>query len=263
MVLVDIHCHILPGIDDGSKNMETSLKLARAAVNDGVTHALVTPHHLNGQYLNHKEDVIKLTEQFQKRLKEEDIPLTVFPSQEVRLSGNLIQALDDDDILFCDEAGKYMLLEFPSEDVPYYSKNMVFELRKRGITPIIVHPERNNRILKEPKLLQDFIEQGCLVQITASSYMGTFGKEIEQMSRRFIEAGQCACFASDAHDLPNRQYQYSEALEKLSSEYGSELAEQYKDNARAIINGDYVQLNWKPLKVKKYHWFFKNVKPFR
>ena len=251
MVLVDIHCHLLPGIDDGSKNMETSLKLAREAVEDGVTHALMTPHTLNGQYLNHKKDVIKLTEQCQKRLKDENIPLTVFPSQEVRLSGGLIQALDDDDILFCDEAGSYMLLEFPSEDVPHYSKNMIFELRKRGITPIIVHPERNNRILKEPTLLQDFIEQGCLVQITASSYMGTFGKEIEKLSKRFIEAGQCACFASDAHDLPNRQYQYSEALQKLDEEFGKEKVEAFKNNARAIINGDYVQLNWKPLKKRK------------
>ena len=257
MVLVDIHCHLLPGIDDGSKNMETSLKLAREAVEDGVTHALMTPHTLNGQYLNHKKDVIKLTEQFQKRLKDENIPLTVFPCQEVRLSGGLIQALDNDDILFCDETGSYMLLEFPSEDVPHYSKNMIFELRKRGITPIIVHPERNNRILKEPELLQQFIEQGCLVQITASSYMGTFGKEIEKLSRKFIEAGQCACFASDAHDLPNRQYQYSEALQKLDEEFGRERAIEFKNNARAIINGDYVQLNWKPLKKSKniFHFF--------
>ena len=144
-----------------------------------------------------------------------------------------------------------MLLEFPSEDVPHYSKNMIFELRKRGITPIIVHPERNSRILKEPTLLQDFVEQGCLVQITASSYMGTFGKEIEKLSRRIIEAGQCACFASDAHDLPNRQYQYSEALQKLDEEFGKEKVEEFKNNARAIINGDYVQLNWKPLKKSK------------
>ena len=114
-----------------------------------------------------------------------------------------------------------------------------------------MHPERNNRILKEPTLLQDFIEQGCLVQITASSYMGTFGKEIEKLSKRFIEAGQCACFASDAHDLPNRQYQYSEALQKLDEEFGKEKVEEFKNNARAIINGDYVQLNWKPLKKRK------------
>lgn len=256
MTLVDIHCHILPGIDDGSKDWETSIKLAHAAVKDGITHAVVTPHTLNGRYLNHKKDVIKLTAEYQKRLKDENIPLTVFPGQEVRISGDLPQALDDNDILFLDEDGRYMLLEFPSDDVPSYAKNMIFKIMQRGITPIIVHPERNSRILKEPVILQELIEQGCLVQITASSYIGTFGKDIEEMSRKFIEAGQCSCFASDAHDLPKRQYEYSEALEKLSNEFGQGVAQEYRDNAQALVNGDNVQMNWRPLKKKKRFWIF-------
>ena len=256
MPLVDIHCHILPGIDDGSKDWETSIKLAHAAVKDGITHAVVTPHTLNGRYLNHKKDVIKLTAEYQKRLKDENIPLTVFPGQEVRISGDLPQALDDDDILFLDEDGRYMLLEFPSDDVPSYAKDMIFKIMQRGITPIIVHPERNSRILKEPVILQELIEQGCLVQITASSYIGTFGKDIEEMSRKFIEAGQCSCFASDAHDLPKRQYEYSEALEKLSNEFGQGVAQEYRDNAQALVNGDNVQMNWRPLKKKKRFWIF-------
>ena len=251
MTLVDIHCHILPGIDDGSKDWETSIKLARDAVKDGVTHAVCTPHTLNGKYINHKKDVIRLTENFQDMLDEAKIPLTVFPGQEVRISGDLPEALDNDDILFLDEDGQYMLLEFPSDDVPTYAKDMIFNIQQRGITPIVVHPERNSRILKEPHILQELIEQGCLVQITASSYVGTFGKEIEKMSKQFIEAGQCACFASDAHDLPKRQYEYSAALKKLGEEFGEERGNEFKNNARAIVNGDNVQLNWRPLKKRK------------
>ena len=93
MVLVDIHCHILPGIDDGSKDWETSIKLARNAVKDGITHAVCTPHTLNGKYTNHKDDVIRLTENFQDMLDDAKIPLTVFPGQEVRISGDLPEAL--------------------------------------------------------------------------------------------------------------------------------------------------------------------------
>lgn len=256
MVLVDIHCHILPGVDDGAKDWQTSIKLAREAVADGVTHAVCTPHMLNGKYINYKKDVIRLTENFQDMLDDAKIPLTVFPGQEVRISGDLPKALDDDDILFLDEDGQYMLLEFPSDDVPAYTRDMVFELMQRGITPIVVHPERNKKILEEPTILQELIEQGCLVQITASSYMGTFGKKIEEMSRKFIEAGQCACFASDAHDLPKRQYEYSEALEKLSNEFGSERAQEFRYNAQAIVNGDDVQLDWRPLKKKRKFWLF-------
>lgn len=251
MPVVDLHCHILPGIDDGSKSWEASLKLARAAVADGVTHALCTPHTLNGRYTNHKQDVIKLTEEFQDRIDQAGIPLTVFPGHEVRLSGCLTEALDNEDILFCDEDGHYMLLELPSNEVPHYTKNMVYELTRRGITPIIVHPERNKEILANPQKLQEFLEMGVLAQITASSYTGLFGKEIEDCSREFIKAGQCAFFASDAHDLPRRQYQLGEALNKLAKEFGEDKKQKYLDNAQAVINGDPVYLNWQPLLKKR------------
>ena len=256
MVLVDIHCHILPGIDDGSKDWDTSIKLAKAAVKDGVTHAICTPHTLNGRYTNHKDDIVWLTDLYQQKLDEAKVPLAVFPGQEVRLSGDLIDALDNDDILFCDEDGTYMLLEFPSEDVPTYAQDTIFKVMQRGITPIIVHPERNSRILKEPEVLQGMLEQGCLVQITASSYTGVFGDKIEEMSRKLIAAGQGCTFASDAHDLPRRQYQLSEAYKKMSQEFSQDLAQQWQDNARSIINGDPVQIDWHPLKQKKKFWLF-------
>lgn len=251
MAVVDLHCHILPGIDDGSKDWETSLKLAQDAVDDGVTHALCTPHTLNGRFLNHKADVIKLTEEFQDKIDQAGIPLTVFPGHEVRLSGGLLDALDNEDILFCDEDGQYMLLELPSNEVPHYTKNMVFQLQQRGITPIIVHPERNNEILEEPTKLQEFLEMGVLVQITASSYTGIFGKKIEDCSREFIKAGQCAFFASDAHDLPRREYQMHAALDKLAKEFGEGKKQEYLSNAQKVVNGEPVHLDWQPLKKKR------------
>lgn len=256
MVLVDIHCHLLPGVDDGAKDWQASMKLAKAAVRNGVTHAIVTPHTLNGKYVNHKKEIIRLTDNFQQMINDAGLPLTVFPGMEVRLSGALPQALANDDILFCDEDEHYMLLEFPSEDVPTYAQDMIFDIMKRGITPIIVHPERNNRILKEPEVLQDMLEQGCLVQLTASSYTGVFGKKIEQLTKRLIAAGQGCTFASDAHDLPKRGYQLSEAYAKMNKEFGKGLAETWKNNARKIVNGDPVQMDWQPLKKKRKFLFF-------
>ncbi|MCZ3622335.1 tyrosine-protein phosphatase [Lactobacillus mulieris] len=256
MVLVDIHCHILPGIDDGAKDWMTSMKLAREAVQNGVTHAVVTPHTLNGKYLNHKKDVIRLTENFQEMLDEAHLPLTVFPGMEVRINNKLLEAIANDDILFCDEEGKYMLLEFPSNDVPSFSSSIVYELLREEITPVIVHPERNTKIMQNPELLQGFLEQGCLVQITASSYTGIFGSKVEKFARQLIKAGQGCTFASDAHDLPNRQYQLSEAYDKLSHEFGEELAQTWKDNARDLINGEPVEMRWHPLKQGKFFGLF-------
>lgn len=238
MVMVDLHCHLLPGIDDGSKNMTVSLRLAKETIQNGVTHALLTPHHMNGRYLNHKQDVIRRTQEFQEELDKHNIHLTVFPGQEVRINGQLIEALDKDDILFADEGGRYMLLEFPDNDVPYYTNQIIFELQQRGIVPIIVHSERNTRIMDEPDLLYKLLEKGCLSQITASSYVGTFGKKVERFSKNLIAAGQGYVFASDAHDLPGRKYEMRQAFKKLSHEFNLDLSREYNDNARAIINGD-------------------------
>lgn len=257
MVMVDLHCHLLPGIDDGSKNMEISLRLAREATENGITHALLTPHHMNGRYINHKQDVIKLTTKFQEKLKKHGIPLTVFPGQEVRINGQLIEALDENDILFADEGNRYLMLEFPDDDVPHYTNQMIFELQQRGIVPVIVHPERNTKIMAEPELLYQLLERGCLSQITASSYVGTFGKKVENFSKKLVANGQGYLFASDAHDLPGRRYEMRQAFDKLSQEFGQELAERYADNARAIINGDNVPFNTiKELKRKKRFWLF-------
>lgn len=257
MVMVDLHCHLLPGVDDGSKNMEISLRLAREATENGVTHALLTPHHMNGHYVNHKQDVIRKTKEFQEQLRSHDIPLTVFPGQEVRINGNLLNALDKDDILFADTGNKYMMLEFPDDDVPHYTNQMIFDLQQRGIIPVIVHPERNTKIIANPNLIYELLEKGCLSQITASSYVGTFGKKVENFSRKLIEAGQAYTFASDAHDLPGRKYEMRQAFEKLTQEFSNRLAKQYQDNARRIINGDSVPLNvMKKIKKKKQFWLF-------
>jgi protein-tyrosine phosphatase len=238
--MIDLHCHLLPGIDDGSKDMETSLKLAQEAVENGITHALLTPHHMNGVYINHKSDIIRLTEEFQKAITDTGIELTVFPGQEVRINGDLLQALDDDDILFADDGNRYLMLEFPDDDVPTYTNDMIYQLQMRGIVPIIVHPERNTKIIKHPEIISQLLEKGCLSQITASSYVGTFGEKVETFSRQLISTGQAYVFASDTHDLPGRKYEMNEAFKKMKSEFGQGLAEEFKENAKFIINGDIV-----------------------
>lgn len=257
MVVVDLHCHLLPGVDDGSKSMEISLRLAREATENGVTHALLTPHHMNGHYINHKQDVIQRTAEFQEQLKKHNIPLTVFPGQEVRINGNLLTALDKDDILFADTGNKYLMLEFPDDDVPHYTNQMIFDLQQRGIVPVIVHPERNTKIMAKPDLIYKLLEKGCLSQITASSYVGTFGKKVEKFSRQLIETGQGYVFASDAHNLPGRKYEMKQAFIKLNQEFGSTITKQYQKNARTIINGGIVPFNeLQIINKKKKLWFF-------
>ncbi|WP_134644342.1 tyrosine-protein phosphatase [Weissella cibaria] len=251
--MIDIHSHLLPGIDDGSESLDVSLQMACDAVADGVTHALMTPHHMNGRYVNHASDVIKLTADFQTELNNANIPLTVFPSQEVRINGGLLSALDDGDILTTDEQGTYILIELPSNDVPAFTMDMLFQIQQRGLVPIIVHPERNTRLMKEPQLLYDMVSRGAYAQLTASSYVGTFGKAVTAFSEDIIANGLAHLFASDAHHIPGRKYEMTAAFDKLKATYGSDLAKQFDDNAKALVNGERLSRRHQtPIKKKRF-----------
>lgn len=257
--MIDLHCHILPGVDDGSPDIETSLKLAEVAVEQGITHMLLTPHHMDGDYLNHKADVIEKTTAFQKALDHNQIRLTVFPGQEVHITGELIQATDRDDILFADESNRYLILELPHNEVPEYTEKMLFALQTRGITPILVHPERNQGFMQDPDKLYEFVSQGCITQLTASSYVGVFGEHVQKFTEQIIDAGLGFVFASDAHNLKGRNFKMAQAFEKLEKNKGKRFVEIYQENAKRIINGDDVilgEIHHIHGKKRKRFWLF-------
>lgn len=236
--LVDLHCHILPGLDDGSPDLEHSLNLAREAVADGVTHILATPHHLDNEYVNHATDVVKAATDFQAQLDARGIELAVFPGQEVHINGDLLQRYDD--LLGIDENKHYMLLEFPHGEVPGYAKRLIFDLRKVGTTPVIVHPERNRGFQKNLDLLYDFISEGALAQLTATSYLGGFGSRVQEISEQLVAHNLVQIMASDAHTLKGRKFVLGEAFDKLTKKMGSEVAQQFELNAENLINGQRV-----------------------
>jgi len=241
--MIDLHCHILPSIDDGSKSWEMSLEMARLAVAEGVTHILATPHHMNRHWMNPKHEVITLVDELQERLDEESIPLTVFPGQEVRLHGEILENIQNDEICFIDEMNQYALIEFPTSSVPDYSKRLFFELQSAGITPVIAHPERNHAILKDPSILYELVSRDILAQVTAASYTGKFGREIERFSEQLIEADLVHFLASDAHNVTSRQFYMKEAFEKLKRQHGAEKVNAFDQITRALINGDVVSIS--------------------
>jgi Capsular polysaccharide biosynthesis protein len=253
--IVDLHCHILPGIDDGSQNLEDSLRLAEEAVQDGVTHILATPHHLDNRYVNHRRDVENLVKDFQLELDDRQIALKIFPSQEVHINGELIQKYDD--LLGVDLKKKYMLLEFPHSSVPAYTEKIIFELLKLGTTPIIVHPERNKAIQNKTDILYKFIQQGALAQVTATSYIGGFGNDVASLSRKLVEHGLVQIVASDAHTMKNRNFVLSEALLQIGQDFGEQKAMQFEQNAEDLINGaNVIASNYRKIEKKKRFFFF-------
>lgn len=238
--MIDLHCHLLPGVDDGARTLDDSLAMAQQAVSEGISHILVTPHHRNGKYLNPKEAVLEATTALQKELDDRGIGLTLYPSQEIRINGDLMDDIENEDILFIDEEQRYLLIEFPTLSIPAYTEQLFFKLRQQGITPVIVHPERNQAIIDDPNILLPFIERGAIAQLTASSYAGAFGKDIAKLSHQLIEANLVHIIASDAHNTRGRGFHYKQAFAKLESEFGSEKAAYFRQNVKDIFNGDAV-----------------------
>lgn len=229
--------------------------MARLAVDEGITHILATPHHMNRSWINPKGVVVPLVEELQARLDENEIPLTIFPGQEVRLHGEILQNINENEICFIDELEQYVLIEFPTPEVPAYAERLFYEMQTAQITPIIVHPERNHAILKDPNLLYDFVSRGILAQVTAASYLGAFGKEIETLSHQMIEADLVHFIASDAHNTTNRKFHMQEAYEKLMDEFGAKKAKAFDQTTRALVNGDPVVVP-EPRKIEKKKRFF-------
>lgn len=252
--MIDLHCHILPGVDDGAKDMEDSMKMARTAVEEGITHILATPHYKNGHWDNEKRDILPLVEEVQVELDARGIPLTIFPGQEVRINGELMEDIELDRIQFIDENNQYVLIEFPTPSIPAYTESLFFEMQRSGVIPVIVHPERNHAVLKDPNILLPFIEKGALAQLTAASYTGGFGKEIQQVSTKLIEADLVHFIASDAHNVKSRSFHMRAAFDKLEKEYGSDKVEAYHQITKDLVNGEVIVAPT-PSEVKRKKFF--------
>lgn len=248
--MIDIHSHILHGIDDGARSLEDSLAMAELAVAEGITHILATPHHKNGKFENRKTDIIMHVEKLQSELDNRNINLNVFPGQEVRLYGEVLEDIENGEILFTDEGNHYLLIEFPTMSIPHYAESLFFQMQQAGITPVIVHPERNQEIIENPDRLLEFIERGALAQVTASSYIGVFGKKIAELSSQLIDANLVHVLASDAHNTRGRAFNMKEAFQKLEKEFGKEKVKEFQQNAKDLINGDYIQPNT-PSEIRK------------
>jgi len=235
--MIDLHCHILPGIDDGALNDEMSLKMAREAVLEGIHTIVATPHHQNGRYLNDKKDIVQYVQGLNELLNKEKIPLTILPGQEIRLYGEILDDYQEEKILTLNDTGKYLFIEFPSSQVPHYAERLLFDIQSKGMFPIIVHPERNSRLLEEPNLLYKFVANGALAQVTAGSVTGHFGKKIKRFSHQLIQSNLVHFVSSDAHNLEGRSFYMREALEVIESEHGQDTVYTFLENAQYVIQG--------------------------
>mgnify|MGYP000076588338 CR=1 FL=1 len=235
--MIDLHSHLLPGIDDGARSLDESLQLARMAVADGITHITFTPHIHPGRYDNSVNTIEPVFLKLQQALKDEAIPLTVAMSGEVRLSAEVLMLVAQNQVPFLGEweGQKVMLLELPHSHIPPGSDKLVKWLLDRNILPMIAHPERNKDIMRDLDMIAPFVEMGCLFQITAMSVAGGFGVPAAQRSMEILEKGWATVLATDAHNLDRRPPVLSGGLAAARAVVGEEAANALVfDNPRTI-----------------------------
>lgn len=212
--MYDIHSHILPGIDDGSENMEEAVCIARKACAGGVKAIVGTPHVLNAPSYRFCKTIIETTTELNHRLADEQVDIKVLSGAEFFVSPDLPGYIQDFPELTINKANRHILVEFPSEGIPRFVQQIFFELLVRGITPIIAHPERCLAIQKKPKLLMNYIENGCLIQINAGSLIGKYGKKALKTSKLLLAKGLTHIVASDSHSC-NGEYLLSRGMAEV------------------------------------------------
>ncbi|WP_442636929.1 tyrosine-protein phosphatase [Rossellomorea marisflavi] len=235
--MIDIHSHIMPGVDDGAQSYTDSLLLAQKAVSEGIHTILATPHHRNGKYENVREDILKRVGELNKMLGEEGVDLKVLPGQETRIYGEMVEDYRKGDLLTLNQVSHYLFVEFPSSSVPGYSERLFYDLQNEGLTPVIVHPERNAELIERPDKLYTLVKNGAVTQVTAASLTGYFGKNIQKFSNQMIESNLTHFIASDAHNLKNRTFKMAEAMDTIEKQYGIDMIDYFTENAELLIDG--------------------------
>lgn len=221
--MIDIHAHLLPGLDDGAPDLDTALEMARLAVNDGIQGTVATPHVATGIYENSKECILQAVAVLRRELQARKIPLAIYPGAEYLLESDLPRRLQAGELLTINDNGRYLLVELPFDSVPVYMEQTIFEMMVQGVVPVLAHPERYRDMQKNPRLLQRLVEKGVLIQVTVGSLDGLFGNSAREAAWRFLRSGWVHFLASDAHSVRHRVPVLMQFLEKLKHRLDNDL----------------------------------------
>ncbi|WP_077329071.1 tyrosine-protein phosphatase [Virgibacillus siamensis] len=251
--MIDIHCHILPGIDDGAATLDDSINMAKEAAEQGITKIAATPHHKSTHFDNYGQDIIGMVAYLNGKLQEQNIPVEILPGQETRVYGEMVEDLKKGEVIPINGT-QYVLVEFPHNHVPNYARQLLFDLQIAGYKPVIVHPERNTELQENTDKLYRMVKSGALTQITAGSLLGKTGKRVQKFADQLVEANLTHFIASDAHDIKKRTFHMREAFGYIRKQYGKAFAYQLMENNELLILGHTVNKDLPERIAHKKKW---------
>jgi len=265
--MVDIHSHILPLIDDGSRSLDESIVMLQKSINSGVDAIVATPHLFPGAYMAPTEQRDERLKELRAEVQRMQLPIEIISGRECYFSPEIYTYEKNLGKLTINDNGKYLLIEAPMQEIPHYVDQMIFDIQVRGITPIIAHAERYHEMIQNPNLTHKYINVGCLIQVNMGSLLGRYGKRIQHTAQIMLEHQMVHIIASDMHTQTSMPL--GEGFETLSQMVGQEEAQHLvEDRPRAVIQNRPVDrpapLTYHPQKSFKNLWgFFRKPFPSR
>lgn len=236
--MIDLHNHVLPDLDDGSKSMKMSINMLKNAVEQGITTVVNTVHYQHPKVSEREitdRNISIISRALTDELKNQRIPIKLYNSAEVFFLPNLLELKSNPLATF--GHGKYMLIEFLPHHIPEIQKQVLFDLKMNGVTPIIAHPERYKQVQKNINFVYDWLNAGCLVQVDAGSILGYLGKKSQIAAEKIIKNKWCQILSSDAHNDTARDFCLKDAFGIIQNWIGHQAKPLVSDYPKAILEG--------------------------
>ncbi len=237
---IDIHCHIMPGVDDGSRDIETSLKMLKIAEKNGITHVILTPHH---KPMHHNVSPLhnrSYTEQLWQEAAKLGININLYPGNEVYYSDETQEELENGKITTL-AGSEYVLVEFHPTNTFKAIHNAVYRIQSAGYMPIIAHVERYSDVVSHPSYVEELRDMGCYIQVNASSIMGKYGFGIGLFTKKLLKKGLVHFVATDAHDTAKRAPDILDCRNYVDRKFGEDYGRKiFYDNPMSVINNDVI-----------------------
>ena len=234
--MVDLHHHLLPGLDDGSPDLATTLKMARMAADDGITHVVCTPH-ASSRYRFDPERNQRLLGEVREAIADAGIRLILGAGCDFHLSYDNVRDALENPRRYTINGGEYLLIELPDYGLPPTLEETFYSLRVKGMTPILTHPERNPSLQQDDSRLRDWIRDGMLTQVTAASVMGLMGRKAQKMSEKLLADRWVHFISTDAHNISTRPPHMREAQDHVAARCGERYAQRLcTENPQAVFD---------------------------
>jgi len=262
MVMIDVHSHILPDLDDGSKSLDMSMDMAMIYLEEGITKVIATPHYMDRNTALGDIDYSYNT--LKEELVNRGIELEVYLGNEILASMDIVSDIKEGRVYSLNRT-KYVLVEFPMNDVPMFSEHMIYELLLEGFIPVIAHPERNAKIIEDPNILYEFIKKGALSQMNLPSLGGRYGEKVRDTAAILLKNHMVHMVGTDAHSNRGRSPRIKKSLEILRSMVSKEeFYDLIKGNARQLLMDEDIQVRQPIMYEKPRGWMsvFKRISTF-